>query len=144
MNAIEITTAEQLEQAFAIRRDVFVKEQGVALEVELDAFDVLGEGTTHILVVDGDTAVGTGRFRLKDGVGKVERVCVRKSARGTGVGKVIMQTIEQLARAQGYTKLKLHGQTHAERFYAQLGYKTTSAEFIEENIPHVEMTKELR
>lgn len=144
MNAIEITTAAELEQAFAIRRDVFVKEQGVPLEAELDAFDTLGEGTTHVLVLDGELAVGTGRFRLKDGVGKVERVCVLQQARGTGVGNIIMEKIEQLARTQGFKKLKLHGQTHAERFYHQLGYETTSEEFIEENIPHVEMTKELR
>lgn len=144
MKAVEITTNEQLEQAFAIRRDVFVKEQGVPLEAELDAFDTIGEGTTHVLVLDGDTAIGTGRFRLKGDVGKVERVCVQQQARGTGAGIVIMETIEQLARDKGFTKLKLHGQTHAERFYHKLGYMTTSEPFLEENIPHVEMTKELR
>lgn len=143
MRAIEITTEAQLQQAFALRKDVFVQEQGVPEEAELDAFDTLHEGTTHVLVYDGEVPTGTGRFRLKNGVGKVERVCVAKAARGKGIGNIIMEKIEQLARLQGYTKLKLHGQTHAESFYHRLGYETTSAEFLEENIPHVEMTKEL-
>lgn len=143
MKAIEITTHTELEQAFALRKQVFVHEQGVPEEAELDAFDTIGEGTTHVLVYDGDEPIGTGRFRLKEGIGKVERVCVAKEARGKGIGNIIMETIEQLARKKGYKKLKLHGQTHAESFYHRLGYETTSAEFLEENIPHVEMTKEL-
>lgn len=143
MKAIDITTTEQLQQAFSLRQQVFVHEQGVPAEAEIDAFDTLHEGTTHVLVLDGDEAVGTGRFRLKNGAGKVERVCVAKSARGRGVGNVIMEKIEQLAREKCYSTLKLHAQTHAKRFYEKLGYVATSEEFIEENIPHIEMTKEL-
>ncbi|MEE1132979.1 MAG: GNAT family N-acetyltransferase [Caryophanon sp.] len=143
MKAIEITTMKELQQAFSLRQDVFVEEQGVPAEAELDAFDTLHEGTTHILVLNGDEAIGTGRFRLKNGVGKVERVCVAKSARGQGVGNIIMEKIEQLARGKQYDTLTLHAQTHAKPFYEKLGYVATSEEFMEENIPHVVMTKEL-
>ncbi|OCS90765.1 GNAT family N-acetyltransferase [Caryophanon latum] len=143
MKAIEITTKTQLEQALTLRTTVFVHEQNVPAEVEIDAYDTLGEGTTHILVLNSDEAVGTGRFRMKNGAGKVERVCVAKSARGQGVGNIIMETIEQLARDKGYNTLKLHAQMHAKPFYEKLGYVATSEEFIEENIPHIEMTKEL-
>lgn len=143
MKAFEITTDEQLQQAFAIRKEVFVAEQGVPEEAELDEFDILGEGTTHILVEKDGDAIATGRFRQKGEYGKVERVCVLQAGRGLGLGKLVMQTIEQLAREKGFTQLKLHGQKHAETFYHELGYTTTSEEFLEENIPHVEMTKVL-
>lgn len=143
MKAIKITTDEQLQQAFALRKEVFVAEQGVPDEAELDEFDTL-QAATHVLIYnDGAIALATGRFRQKGEFGKVERVCVSKAARGLGLGTVIMQKIEELAKEQGFTTLKLHGQTHAENFYLQLGYETTSEQFFEEGIPHVEMTKVL-
>ncbi|WP_214629749.1 GNAT family N-acetyltransferase [Paenibacillus agaridevorans] len=131
---------EQLEQAFAIRTEVFVKEQGVPLEAEIDEYE--GE-SSHVLVrYDGEPA-GTGRVRSLDRVAKLERICVREKFRKAGIGAAIMKELEAIAREQGLTKAKLHSQTQAADFYEKSGYTIDSDLFMEENIPHVRMIKPL-
>ncbi|WP_307472932.1 GNAT family N-acetyltransferase [Paenibacillus harenae] len=145
MQAIEITNKEQLELAFDIRKEVFVKEQGVAEEAEIDEYDQLDGRTSHVLVYYEDKPAGTGRVRI-DGetkAAKLQRICVRAAYRKYGIGKAIMDRLEQLAKRDGATNAKLYGQTDAEGFYARLGYRTASDVFMEEGIPHVLMVKEL-
>ena len=66
-----------------------------------------------------------------------------KDYRTYGLGKVIIQTLEEIARNEQATKVKLHGQTQAEGFYKKLGYETSSDIFMEDGIPHILMTKML-
>ncbi|KXH78549.1 GNAT family N-acetyltransferase [Sporosarcina sp. HYO08] len=141
MQAKKITTQTELNQAFDIRKEVFVHEQGVPLEDEFDAFDQLDAPCEHVLVVDQDQAVGTGRLRFVEGVGKLERICILKPFRSKGIGKIIIQKLEELAVENNMSSVKLHGQTHAEGFYRKLGYETASEEFLEDGIPHVLMLK---
>ncbi|SOC42785.1 GNAT family N-acetyltransferase [Ureibacillus acetophenoni] len=138
-----ITNEEQLNIAFDIRKEVFVKEQGVPLEDEFDEFDQLDDRCGHILVYYNNQAVGTGRLRIVDEYGKLERICLLEEFRKLGLGKVIVQALEEIAKEIGVTKVKLHGQTHAEGFYQNLGYETASDVFMEDGIPHVLMTKQL-
>lgn len=140
MRTERVTTEEQLEEAFRIRKDVFVKEQGVAEEVELDEFEDVAE---HVLVYDENEPVGTGRMRIVDQVAKLERICVLASHRKHKLGKAIMEALEAIAIEQGMTKAKLHGQVQAAAFYEKLGYQTASTVFMEENIPHIKMIKDL-
>ena len=144
MHIKRITTEEDLQKAFDIRKVVFVEEQQVAEEDEFDEFDVLDESYPHILINYQQQSIATARFRVVDGLGKLERICVLPTHRGLGVGKVMVKELEDIAVEKGITKLKLHGQTHAEEFYEQLGYKTTSDIFMEDGIPHIVMEKELR
>ncbi|NCU18430.1 GNAT family N-acetyltransferase [Pallidibacillus pasinlerensis] len=139
----QITNEEELQQAFKIREEVFVKEQGVPLEDEFDEYDQLNGNCEHILVYHEGEAVGTGRVRVVEGGGKLERICILKSYRKLGIGKVIVQGLENIAKEKGLEKVKLHGQTHAEGFYQKLGYETASDEFMEDGIPHYLMVKEL-
>ena len=143
MNAKRIVTDSDLETAFHIRKEVFVKEQGVPLADELDEFDNLYGQCDHVLVYYDEQAVGTGRVRVVDGLGKLERICILKSYRKYGLGKKIIQTLEEIAKEKGIAKVKLHGQTHAEEFYKKLGYMTSSDVFTEDGIPHILMVKEL-
>ncbi|HDR7794691.1 TPA: GNAT family N-acetyltransferase [Bacillus luti] len=138
-----ITELTDLEIAFHIRKEVFVKEQGVPLEDEFDTFDTIGESCKHILVYYNERPVGTGRIRFVDGIGKLERICILKDYRKYGLGKVIIQGLEEIARNKDATKVKLHGQTQAEGFYKKLGYQTSSNIFMEDGIPHILMTKVL-
>lgn len=140
MEAKQVTTEQQLAEAFDIRRAVFVEEQGVPLEDEFDEHEATAQ---HILVYNEGQAVGTGRMRVVDGVGKLERISILEPYRKHGLGKLIIATLEQLATEKGLTKVKLHGQTHAEGFYHKLGYETKSAVFMEDGIPHVLMVKNL-
>ena len=143
MNTKKIMNEEELKIAFAIRKDIFVKEQGVPLEDEFDQYDKLNGDCQHILVHYNEQPVGTGRIRFVDGVGKLERICILESFRKFGLGKNIIKALEEIAEEQGASKVKLHGQTHAEGFYKKLGYHTSSDVFIEDGIPYILMLKDI-
>ncbi|OWR33213.1 GNAT family N-acetyltransferase [Saccharibacillus sp. O23] len=138
-----IETAEELEQAFAIRRNVFVEEQGVPLQDEFDEFDRLDDRCGHLLIERGGLPVGTGRLRAVDGFGKLERICILEPYRKFGIGRQIVAGLEAIAAEQGLRKVKLHGQTQARGFYEKLGYSAASDEFMEDGIPHLLMVKTL-
>lgn len=143
MHTKRITNDEDLRTAFQIREEVFVKEQGVPLEDEFDEFDKLNGLCEHIFVHYNEQPVGTGRIRLVDGVGKLERICILESYRKFGLGKIIIKALEEIAEEWGASQVKLHGQTQAEVFYKKLGFKTSSSIFMEDGIPHILMLKEL-
>ncbi|WP_042348990.1 GNAT family N-acetyltransferase [Bacillus massiliigorillae] len=138
-----ITNNQDLQLAFNIRKVVFVEEQNVPLEDEFDKFDNLNAHCSHVLVYYHDKAVGTGRLREVDGYGKLERICILPEFRKFGLGKEIIKKLEELAKANQLSKVKLHGQTQAEGFYRKLGYSTNGEVFMEDGIPHVLMLKEI-
>lgn len=132
---------ESLEDAIAVRRRVFVDEQGVSEHLELDGRD---EDATHLIAYDEDEPVGTARLREVDSTtGKAERVSVLPEYRGRGLGRRLMDELESLASDRSLDRIVLHAQTDVEAFYHRLGYDTTSAVFEEAGIPHVEMEKPL-
>nr|WP_239558736.1 GNAT family N-acetyltransferase [Peribacillus deserti] len=127
-----------MQQAYSVRKEVFVEEQNVPLEEEIDQYEA---DSTHFLLFINDKPAGAGRFRILDGIGKVERICVLSSARQKGAGKAIMDGIEEYAKQQEISKLKLNAQTHAIPFYEKLGYEVSSEEFMDAGIPHKSMAK---
>lgn len=143
MESKKITVDHDLKTAFFIRKEIFVKEQGVPLEDEFDEYDTLNGQYEHILVYYNEKPVGTGRFRVLDGLGKLERICILKPYRKLGIGQKIIKGLEEIAEEKGVSKVKLHGQTQAEGFYKKLGYQTSSNIFMEDGIPHLLMVKEL-
>jgi predicted GNAT family N-acyltransferase len=130
----------ELAEAYSVRKKVFIDEQNVPLEEEIDQFE---DEATHFIMYHDGSPIGAGRFRFVDGYGKVERICVLKEARKTGAGKAIMNGIENYARELEIHKLKLNAQTHAIHFYAGLGYKVVSEEFLDAGIPHKTMIKKI-
>jgi len=136
-----VTTAIEREAAFAVRRTVFIEEQDVPEDIEMDGND---DAATHVVASEDGQPIGTARLREPEpGVGKVERVAVVADRRGEGIGRHVMAEIEAIAREQDIERLVLHAQTNVESFYTELGYETTSAVFQEAGIDHVEMAKEL-
>lgn len=134
-----VESMAEREDAYAVRRTVFVDEQGVDEELEYDEHE---DHATHFVAYDGDEPVGAARLREpEDGLGKVERVAVLESRREQGVGEALMRAVEAEARAGGMTKLKLHSQTRAAGFYRSVGYERRGEEFEEAGIPHVKMYK---
>lgn len=131
---------QELQDALSVRKTVFVQEQQVPEEEEIDQYD---DTATHFVQYDGETPIGAGRFRTLDGIGKVERICVLKDKRKTGAGKMIMQKIEEYAKEYDIPSLKLNAQTHAIPFYSGLGYQIISDEFLDAGIPHRTMKKDL-
>ncbi|SEW21359.1 GNAT family N-acetyltransferase [Natrinema salifodinae] len=129
------------DDAFGVRQAVFVEEQGVDEDEEYDEHDATA---VHFVAYDGAEPVGAARLReYEDGVGKAERVAVRKSHRERGVGRALMLALEERAGVEGFESIKLHAQTRAAGFYRSLGYERRGEEFEEAGIPHVEMRKSL-
>lgn len=130
-----------LDDALAVRREVFIEEQDVPEHLEVDGKD---DEAIHFVAYDGDDPVGAARLReVEPGVGKVERVAVLRPRRGEGIGRAIMAELEATAAERGFEALTLHAQTHVEGFYRDLDYETTSDVFEEAGIEHVEMEKAL-
>jgi len=140
----KVTTLDELQLAKAIRRAVFIEEQGIAEELENDQYDTLTPKCTHILVFDDEQAVGTARVRIVDGgIGKLERICTLRSARGKGVGALAVAALETIARESGAHKVKLGAQLQVQSFYEKLGYAAVSELFLDAGIQHVMMEKKL-
>ncbi len=122
------------EHAQALRIEVFVVEQGVPVELEWDEAD---EVSLHAVAYDEEgMPVATGRL-LPDG--HIGRMAVRKSARGQGIGGLVLLALLDEAKRLGYSELVLHAQTHAVGFYLKHGFKIEGDEFSEAGIPHRKM-----
>lgn len=122
----------------AIRFAVFVQEQGVPIELEMDEEDAK---CRHVLAWAGGEAIATGRL-LDDG--HIGRIAVMRPWRRKGVGQLIMATLLDLARSRGDCKVALASQLSAAGFYHKLGFKETSGVYPEAGIDHVDMELELR
>ncbi|ALX48612.1 GNAT family N-acetyltransferase [Lentibacillus amyloliquefaciens] len=136
-----VNSSEEKQTAFDVRTTVFVDEQKVPPEVELDEFD---EEAIHLIGYDENVPIAASRVRFVDGNGKLERICVLKSQRGKSHGADMIRAMEDIISKEGYHKAKLNAQTPAIDFYRKLGYDVVSDEFIDAGIPHVTMTKQLK
>jgi predicted GNAT family N-acyltransferase len=126
-------------EARRIRELVFVHEQAVPLELEMDEQDPRCD---HALAYSADgSAVGTGRL-LPDG--HIGRMAVLREWRGKGVGGLLLLALVEHARSRGHATLRLNAQTHAAGFYRRFGFDVEGAEFIEAGIPHVAMRRDLK
>jgi predicted GNAT family N-acyltransferase len=142
---VQVNDQNMLQQAFDVRRKVFVVEQNIPEQLELDEFDQ-APTTIHILARDPrGVAVGTARMRPyhEPTVGKVERVAVVPSHRGTGLGRMLMEYLEGMAKQTGFREIRLNAQLQAETFYKRLGYKVLGSPFMEAGIQHISMWKAL-
>lgn len=133
-------TATELRQCFGIRAIVFWEGQKIPCAIDIDGMD---EQAIHVLAKVAEEPVATARLRLLDGAFKVERIAVRPSFRGQGLGHRLMEYIDEVARVKGIAKLRLNAQAHLEDFYASHGYETVGEPFTEAEILHVSMKKAL-
>lgn len=138
----KVVNEQELQQAFKIREEVFIKEQKVDHEEEFDAFE---NTSTHFLAFDKDNnPCGTARWRATDCGIKLERFAVLKSCRQTGVGQSIMQAIlDDIQNDPNVSeqKIYMHAQTTAIDFYKKFGFEVIGDEFIECDIKHFTMEK---
>lgn len=129
---------ELRDRATPIRFTVFVEEQKVPAEIELDDWD---PRCLHALALDdAGRVLGTGRL-LPDG--HIGRMAVLREARGTGAGTALLQALMQAARERGHRDVVLSAQTHAVPFYARLGFAIEGEVYDEAGIPHVDMRRSL-
>ena len=135
----QAVSEEDVLKALVVRGIVFIEEQEVDWEGEIDAFE---NDAFHVLGEAGGQPVAAGRLReLDGGWWKVERIAVRPKWRGRGYARDIVRFIMDHAQSQGAKLFKLHAQVYLEKFYEDFGFVRQGGVFDECGIDHILMTR---
>lgn len=138
----EVEDAQAWQGAQEVRRRVFIEEQGIPEELEMDELDPWAH---HVVAWQDGAIVGTGRLVVLDrSCGRIGRMAVLASHRRRGIGRAILHRLEALARRLGLSEIVLHAQVPALGFYERAGYSGEGEPFEEAGIPHLAMRKALR
>lgn len=124
--------------ALAVRTAVFVREQGIPLELEHDERDAQA---VHCVAYRGRRPVGTGRLLPE---GRIGRMAVLSDERRSGIGRRILGELVAVAAARGDREVELHAQQYVASFYAAQGFAPVGDTYYEAGIPHVTMRRSLR
>lgn len=127
---------EEFFQLIRLREEVFVIEQGVPLDIELDEAD---DRAVHFIVTAKGEVIGTARLVVKGRRGKIGRMAVRKGWRGKGIGTALIDFIKKTSRKKRGIGLYLHAQESALSFYERLGFTIEGDRFYEAGLPHRRM-----
>ncbi len=134
---MKIALTDDFAACMAIRRQVFVQEQNVPEQQELDEHDATA---LHLLATLDGRPVGTARLLIDGAEGKIGRVAILPDCRGTGAGAAMMRAALDELRARGVTTARLGAQTHALRFYEKLGFTAYGPVYDDAGIPHRDMS----
>jgi predicted GNAT family N-acyltransferase len=138
---ISIVPSRDIATCRALRRTVFIEEQGVP---EADEVDDLDDQAIHLLACDDGRPVGSARLLVLGDTGKIGRVCVLREARGTGLGAALMQAaVAEFRTLPGVMRVKLGAQSHALGFYERLGFVAFGPEYLDAGIAHRDMMLDL-
>lgn len=140
-----VETEEEMEAAIAVRFRVFVTEQEVPAEEELDEIDATATHAIAIAMHRGQPqVVATGRvfYRDEDSAARIGRMAVDVEWRRNGIGGRLLTFLEEEAASQGVTTYVLNAQEYVKDFYAAHGYVERGETFLEADIVHILMRKE--
>ncbi len=132
------TTRQQRDDAFSVRIAVFVEEQQIPREEELDEHDA---SAIHCVGYLDGAPVAAGRLVVGDGYGKIGRMAVLKEHRGAGYGAMVLEALERAGAAHEVTEFRLSAQLSARGFYDGFGYVADGEVYDEVRIPHIAMIK---
>ena len=139
-----VRTKEALEKCFEIRNTVFVIEQNVPIEEEIDGLDSLDANCIHILATVNEIEAGTLRIIPKANKEfKIGRVAVLKEFRKHKIGLKMMNFAEKVIKNSGGNEVILEAQLQARGFYERLGYCEEGEIFQDAGIDHIKMRKQL-
>ena len=142
-----IPAQNRIADCIALRKEIFVAEQGVPVGLEVDAFDEPDSGCTHFLLLEpdeGGSPIGTFRAYFEDAeTVHLQRFCIKKAFRGRGHGREALRFIEEYYRALGAKRITFGAQCAAIPFYEKCGYTCVSGVFDDAGIPHRRMEKEI-
>ena len=128
---------EAQKDAFEVRREVFILEQGVPEELEIDEHDPTA---LHVLTYSGINCIGTARLVINsDQSGQIGRMAILRPFRNQGLGRQMMKALIETAKSKGILHLTLHAQVSAIPFYEKLGFMADGPTYMEAGIPHRNM-----
>ncbi len=135
----EITVTCDIATCQAIRRAVFIVEQGRS---EADDLDGLDDVAIHLVAAVATIPVGTARLLVKGDTGKIGRVSVLPDFRGQGIGKaLILKALDVFAENPGIAVARLSAMETAISFYEPLGFEATGDVFMDAGLPHRDMVR---
>ena len=136
-----VATAADMPEVAALRRRVFVVEQGVPPEIERDDAD---ETAVHVLSRDDSgRVVATGRLLVHGRTAGIGRMAADAGVRGRGHGAAVLAELQRQAVLRGVAEIELHAQLTARRFYERAGYTAVGEEYEEAGIAHITMRRRL-
>jgi predicted GNAT family N-acyltransferase len=135
----------RMKEAIELRLAVFVDEQGIPLDEEIDAHDRDDSAAVHAIVRNsGTSVVATGRFYPRDvKTAQIGRMAVALAARGTGMGHVVLHALMNEARRRGFSAASLDAQEYAIGFYERAGFVCEGPTHLDCGIVHQPMRREL-
>ena len=133
----KVRTKEELESAFAVRRKVFVEEQGVDPQLEMENEEV----STHFLALLNNIPCAACRYRKTNKGYKLERFAVLKEFRGKRLGQAMVAAVLDDIPDDG-KPIYLHAQSDAVGLYVKFGFAIEGEEFEEAGIQHFRMIKQ--
>ena len=131
-----VSSQAELVQVFTVRIRVFVQEQRVPAEIELDSDD---QRAIHFVAAVSGKAVGTARLVMKHGSAKIGRMAVLKSYRREGVGAALLKRAILTAKRLHARRIHLHAQVAVVGFYQRMGFRAVGRVFDEAGILHRKM-----
>ena len=131
-----ILGSEDLTLPREIRREVFIEEQHVPAELEMDDED---RTAVHAVIFDDDRCVATGRLWFDGTSFRLGRCAVLREYRGQGIGDLLVRLLLVRAFQSGARELTAHAQLHARAFYERFGFRAVGEPFEEAGIQHVTM-----
>lgn len=140
-----VDDARRMQLALAVRMRVFVEEQHVRIEEEIDVHDRDDRDAVHAIVLNGEHVVGAGRFYVRDDgrTVKIGRMAILEAYRSRGAGRLLLNALMDAARQRGYVRASLSAQIHARAFYVKSGFVAEGALFEDAGITHQEMIRDL-
>jgi predicted GNAT family N-acyltransferase len=139
-----VTDRDRMEAAFVVRRAVFVDEQHVPIEEEIDEHDRTDPAARHVVILDEGAPIAAGRYYLRDGeTVQIGRMAVLAEHRGRGLGRRMLDALMADARERGCARASLNAQVHALAFYERAGFIAHGPLFEECEIVHRAMERAL-
>ena len=131
----------ELKSALKVRRQVFVEEQGIPQDLELDEYD---REAMHMVVKNKKKVIGTARIRfMPAGQAKLERMAVLIDFRGRGIGRGIISFIIEELRTRQKRQVLLHAQYPVVNFYKSCGFEVSGLPFLEAGKKHIKMLRSI-
>jgi len=140
LNIKQVKNKHEYNKTINIRETVFIKEQNVPKEIEMDEFDKESE---HFIVYLKNIPIGCARIRKINDYLKLERIAILKEYRGKGFGKDLTNFLINYCKKKGINEIRLHSQIYISNFYEKLGFKRIGKKFLEADIEHIEMIRRI-
>lgn len=136
-----LDSKEELEEALKIREEVFVKEQGVSVELEHDQYD---QSAYHFIIRTDKNIIGTCRLLIENKVGKIGRMAILSKYRKQGLGSRLLDKVIEFSKDKALDALTLNAQLEAKGFYKKNGFEVIDEKaFMEAGIKHLKMNMDL-